>query len=353
MKLRTLCAAGRYALAFGLLAWVVGSYWDPATGGGLRLAFEEPAVPGASVRTGAYAGAVALCALAVILTLVRWHLLARVQGVPLRIVDTARVGAAGLFLNTLLPGALGGDVSKLLVLSRYNLDRAAAVAITAADRVIGLWTLFAFAAAAGTVGLGAGYFTGPARSAAAWVTATAGVGAIAGAAWWAGLRRGGYNAPRAAVRPVEGARTDGRFGAFWHALRSYRCHPDGVLAAVGLSAASHLAVVLGFLLCAHALATADGPQLALTHFVDHLLIVPVFLLARAVPLCPGGVGLGELAVADAYRRFGYQPASGVVASLVYRSVYWLMGLAGFFVYSLLRHDNQTGAAGPADCPPLH
>ena len=141
MRQRTGWAAIQYLLAVGLLVWLLWANWEPSGGPGLKLVYLTYVVQGVPVRASAYAAAVLLCLLAVLLTLVRWHVLTRLQGLPVRLGDTLRVGAVGLFDNTFLPGALGGDVVKAVLLTREDDRRATAVATILADPAVRLWSL--------------------------------------------------------------------------------------------------------------------------------------------------------------------------------------------------------------------
>src|SRR5262249_13835966 len=76
-----------------------------------------------------------------LLTFVRWYVLVRAQGLPFKLSDALRLGMAGFFFNSFLPGAVGGDILKAMFLAREQSRRAVAVATVVMDRVIGLWAL--------------------------------------------------------------------------------------------------------------------------------------------------------------------------------------------------------------------
>jgi len=53
----------------------------------------------------------------------RWHLLLRSQQLYLRLVDTIRIAAISTFLGTFLPGAVGGDIVRVVYIHRASFGR--------------------------------------------------------------------------------------------------------------------------------------------------------------------------------------------------------------------------------------
>src|SRR4029077_20694250 len=78
----------------------------------------------------------------VLLTFVRWYFLVRAQGLPFSLTSALRLGMIGFYLNTFLPGAVGGDLIKAAFIAREQSRRTVAVATVIIDRVIGLCGLF-------------------------------------------------------------------------------------------------------------------------------------------------------------------------------------------------------------------
>ena len=128
MSKRTLHNLGKYALALSLLAWVVSSNWAPPGGKGLKFVWQRHAVEGVPVGWGYLAGAALCVSFALVMTLVRWFVLVRAQGLPFRFPDALRLGLIGFFFNTFLPGSVGGDIIKAAFLAREQNRRTVAVA---------------------------------------------------------------------------------------------------------------------------------------------------------------------------------------------------------------------------------
>src|SRR5438445_5590183 len=82
----------KYALAFGLLGWVVWSNWAPENGRGLGYVWQRHLVEGQPIQGGYLVAASALFVAAVTLTLLRWYVLVVAQGLPFRVIDALRLG---------------------------------------------------------------------------------------------------------------------------------------------------------------------------------------------------------------------------------------------------------------------
>ncbi len=83
----------------------------------------------------------------------------------------------------------------------------------------------------------------------------------------------------------------------------YRCRQRTVALALVLAWVGHVGFVLTFYFCARTL--WDGqPDNPLPSLAQHFLIVPVGLVISAVPLFPGGVGIGEAGFGGLYAWFG-------------------------------------------------
>ena len=326
MKRSLAWASLKYLVAFGLLAWVVWRSWDPPGGRGLRFAYDTHMSGVIPIQYGIFLAAVLLCLFGVGITFARWHTLLRATGVPARFTDVARLGAVGVFYNTFLPGAVGGDVVKAVLLSRSQSQRTTVVASILMDRAIGLWTVFGLAAVAGTAFWVTGRLDRVAPSL-RWVVAAADLVAVTIALSWSGLWPTGVNwlGDRLCRLPLVGSVS----ANLWRAVLAYRRQPRAVCAAVLLAAVSHLAFVGEFALVGRTLSTGGGGSDVIPSFVDHTLIVPLGLLVRTVPISPGGIGIGELGFAELYQSFGAPAAAGVLASLGYRVIHWVVGLAGY------------------------
>ena len=77
------------------------------------------------------------------LTIYRWNLLLRVQGVRLQAWDLIRLTMIGVFFNLAIPGAVGGDLLKMALVANQARDKKAEAVLTIIlDRALGLIGLF-------------------------------------------------------------------------------------------------------------------------------------------------------------------------------------------------------------------
>src|SRR5262249_47444114 len=60
---------------------------------------------------------------------------------PFRLRDSSRIGFIGLLFSQVIPGAVSGDVVKVVMLAREQERRTAAAATVVMDRIVGLFAL--------------------------------------------------------------------------------------------------------------------------------------------------------------------------------------------------------------------
>lgn len=93
--------------------------------------------------------ALPICLTAVMIAILRWHMLVRTLGLDFTIRDALRAGFIGNLVNLMPFGLVGGDSLKAVMLIHRNPHRKTeAVASVLIDRVIGLYALLLLAAVA-------------------------------------------------------------------------------------------------------------------------------------------------------------------------------------------------------------
>ena len=76
------------------------------------------------------------------LVTIRWYYLLIWQGIPTTFITTARINLIGLFFNSFMPGAFGGDLVKAYYVAKENKEhRTRAVTTIFIDRILGFETL--------------------------------------------------------------------------------------------------------------------------------------------------------------------------------------------------------------------
>jgi uncharacterized protein (TIRG00374 family) len=362
---RLLLDIAKYLLAIGLLTWVVTSNWSPPPsknaaengagneGHGLGYVWQRHVVEGQPIQTGYLVAGFVIYTIAVSITLLRWYLLVRALDLTISVRDAFRYGLIGIFFNTFLPGAVGGDIIKAAALARGQSRRTAAVATVIMDRLLALWALVWFVAILGSVFWLTGLLEGPSAAVASSIVTIALIVVGVTATLWLvmGLlpdRRAHRFAGRLQMLPWVGSSA----AEFWRSVWMYRRRQGSVAVVLVLTWVGQVGFVTAFYCFANVLwSPALGPVPSL---IQHFLLVPIGLVMQALVPTPGGAGGGEWGFGALYLLFGAAEANGVLASLVQRVFSWVLGLVGYIVYlwmkPALASNPAEPPAQPADAP---
>jgi glycosyltransferase 2 family protein len=364
----------KYLLAFGLLSWVVYHNWAPDDGQnstraarsvamaavhqqwapdesqGLQAVWQKHVVQGQPINGLALFCGFALFVASVFITLYRWYILVRAQDLPFTVSGAFRIGLIGFFYNTVLPGSVGGDIIKATNIAREQSRRTIAVATVIMDRIIALWGLVWFVAVLGGVFWSLGLLDGKdVKPALVIITSAAVLAAVSVVVWMLLGLLSPWRAERFAGRLSRIPKIGGAAAEFWRAVWIYRLRQKSVAAALALSWVSHVGFVLSFYFCFKSV--WDGlPGNPMPSLVQHFLIVPMGMVLSAIPLFPGGVGIGEAAFGGLYKLFGSTAANGILGSLLQRVLSWVVGLTSYLI--LLRAVGESSRTGqPASGSP--
>jgi hypothetical protein len=304
---------------------------------GLAYVWQKHVVQGQPIQYGYLLLAGTILTLAILLTFVRWYFLVRAQDLPFRPSDALRLGFIGFFFNTLMPGSVGGDIIKAAFLAREQDRRTVAVATVIMDRAIALWALVWFVAICGCLFWAGGFLEGPGQGPSLFIIRTAlAIVGVTLAVWILLGFLPEHRAERFAGRLLRLPKVGPAAAEFWRAVWMYRCRQRSVAGCMLISWVGHVGFVLAFYFAALTLWTPSDPAQKIPTLWQHFLIVPIGLVINAMPFFPGGAGIGELGFGMLYKWLGASVTSGVLASLVYRVLMWLLGIAGYFVYHRMR-----------------
>jgi len=330
----------KYFLAFGLLAFVIWSNWDPAERTlpsgekfkpvGLSQVWQKHFVEGQPIHFHFLALAAGLFLFGLLVTLVRWYFL--VRDLPFSLYNAMRLGLVGFFFNNLLPGSVGGDVVKAAAIAREQNRRTVAVATVIMDRILALWGLVWFVTFLGAAFWGLGLLEGASATQAKLIVTIAGISlAVSVVAWLLlGLLPQEW-AQRFAGRLEGLPRVGGPAAEFWRAVWMYRCRQASVAGALVLTWIAQVGFVTAYWSGSQVLWDA-APGNPIPTLAQNFLIVPICLVIQAVPGFPGGAGIGELGCGALYAVFNCPEANGVLASLMIRLISWIVGVFGYLVY---------------------
>jgi hypothetical protein len=247
----------------------------------------------------------------------RWRLLLDTYGAPSRppMLTLARLYLIGLFYNSFLPGAVGGDVVRGVATRRAfgEAGAAASLSVVLVERLLGL---------AGLVALVAGAFTLRPVAGVDGAVPLMALGLTGALAAIPGIALGRRLAPRL---PAPLARV---------AERLPRVERLAPLVLAGLiSVVSHVLPALA----GYALVSAAAPSVTLG---DALVLVPLAMAAAFFPITIAGAGAREAAFVALFAGVGVARADALAASLAMLGAQLTVAAAGGLVALL----SPVGAA---------
>jgi glycosyltransferase 2 family protein len=311
----------KVAISLGIVAYLV---WNSTRGEGKENAFAK--LQNESKDWGLFAAAWAVSTMAVLITFVRWWYLVRALDIPCRFRDALRISFWGYLFNLAPLGIVGGDLVKALMLAHeHPRCRAKAAASVLVDRVIGLYLMFVFAAAAIFL---SGF----------WEIPNAGIHAICQAT----LVLTAVGTAGVAIMLVPGV-TDGKFVRWLGRLPRVGHFLESLIVAVGMYRRKPLTLLLTSLMsvamnCLSSLAVyliacglpGDVPSLG-----KHFVIMPLSLATGVIPLFMGPfeVVLKYLYANVPLAAGAVMPeGQGLVVALCYRLITVLVAALGIYYY---------------------
>jgi glycosyltransferase 2 family protein len=277
-------------------------------------------------------GALALYYLMITVSVWRWGLLLRAQGLDLPFRRLSASFLVATFFNNFLPSNIGGDVIRIADTAPAARSKTLATTVVIIDRGIGLLGLVLIAALGASA---AARFRpsdlGPVNAGMLW----AGFAAAAVAATPALL------APETFLRLLHPLRLlhiewiDKRLERLTITLTRFRETP------AALAGCFAGAVVVQGVLVAFYVAIAHSMRIPIG-FAELALIVPVSLIAQMLPISMNGFGVREATFGFYFTRLGLPLESALLLSFVGAAVIMLFSLSGGAVY-LARMRAQSAA----------
>ena len=312
----------KIALAFGILAFLFWRTFESDPGVYAQLKNEAKDWPLLTL-----ACLILLCSS--LITFFRWYLLVRVLGIPFSLWTAVRLGFVGYFFNFFSLGVVGGDIFKAILLAKpHQGRRTEAVLSVVVDRCVGFYTLLLFASLSillwGDFSLKTSAVKEPLRwlgvatlSTFVLVTITICFSQQLRQLWRGRLWLKMISVPKVGVH----------LNRIDTALTTYFHYKKTLGVALLLTLGTQAATVFAFWLIAVGL---PGSEPSLPQF---FLIVPLSLVAAAVPLPMGGLGALEAMLAYLYQLLSFPAARGLLVALAYRLITIFVALGGipFFV----------------------
>lgn len=336
---RYLITFAKFGIAAAIIAWLVIKVNQDAGAKKIELF-------AASNRWGLFALAGLAFLANLILTIIRWHLLVVALDIPFRLRDAFRLGFLGYLFNFVSLGSVGGDVFRAIFIARETPQhRAEAVATVLIDRIIGLYILFVMASCCII-------YQELWNSPATYTRMIANTTLLATVIGFAGI----------VVLLVPGFTTGalsealGRLPRIGHtvsrliwAVRIYRRKLAVIFWASLLTVGVHTLSTLGVY------ALAIGLEGEVPTLGEHFIIVPLAMVAGAIPLTPQGIGTFEVALRTLYEQVPSvtkMSVTGVIeVAIWYRILTILNAAIGVVYYFTSRREvaeiwNEATEVGP-------
>jgi uncharacterized protein (TIRG00374 family) len=274
----------------------------------------KPGMPSAFKRLdpGPIACALGFVLLCVLFIVTRWWRLLSLTGCATPWLTCVRLTFVGLFFNTVLPGSTGGDIARAYVVVRHHPERRAGALVSVVmDRLLGLMAMTLLASAAVATADERFSFLLPWTLGAA-VALAVGLLCIA----HEGVRR--LLRVEQILRRLPQAR---RLLDLDSNVRGVLSRPGEMALALILSFANHISATAAI----YSLGRAFGADLT---FHDFLCVCTVANTLTAVPISPGGLGVGEVLFGSLFEVAGSLYMLGVASSFTYRLVMMAAGILG-------------------------
>jgi hypothetical protein len=249
----------------------------------------------------------------------RWRLLLKANGFDVPLGRAVRVTWAGAFFNQILPGSVGGDVAKALIVAGGEGRKAGAIGTVLLDRLVGLATVVLIAGLAVLPVIGREEL----RPAVLLIVSLIGGGVLGGLLYfspmlrkWGPARRLKDRLPfRRSIEEIDDV------------LKTMHHAPRAIGGAVALSVAAQVSAILAIYMLALSLG-ADGVPLG-----DFFLFEPIIFLVTAVPVSVGGWGVEQVAYVQLFGMAGMAANTAVALSVLYKLCVLLFSLPGGVLFA--------------------
>lgn len=257
------------------------------------------------------------------ISFIRWWLLVRGLGLTFHLRDAFRLGSLGFMLNQVMPGSVGGDLFKAAFIAHEQPGRRTeAIASVFIDRYVGLVAMLIVASIA-LMFFGKALRTSLMLGGIEVFVWTATFVGVTGLAALSSYMFSGIKVQQAVKRVPLVGHALARLAAGLHQFASRKRY---LVLALLLAMATHCLLITAFWCVGQGL-PIHGPT-----FQQNATIVPLALVAGAVPLTPGGLGLMESAVAKLFSAIGLNESDGAMVALGYRALTYVVAAIGAFYY---------------------
>jgi len=321
-----LTTVAKFGIVFALVAYVLLSG---------RLDLDQ--IKNMQDRTYAMMGAATLLLIPFV-GWIRYWVLLRAQGIPLGLFKAFQLQLIGIFFNTLMPGAVGGDVLKAYyVATDEGRDRKPQAVMTVLiDRIIGMMGLFLVLGVAAP--LAWSMLSADRKVVTVTVTMTAIYGGVMAFCIFLVIprfreRRRAWLSERCGGKSVWGKIARGINGMD-QGIQEMVTHPWATVFCLGISAVGHIVTITAFYFFGQALGITD------VTYRQFAVLAPIALAANAFSFLPmGGAGAGEFFASVVFGgAAGLEPWVGGTVLFMWRLSLYIPAPLGLVWFLTHRQD---------------
>ncbi len=259
-----------------------------------------------------------LHAIGLLISALRWQILARAQGDNIPLDFLAKSYLVGTFFNNFLPTRFGGDIVRIWDGSRFSRSLLKSSAIVLVERFTGIVVLFLFALFASL------YRMDMARQIPViWVSLLLGLAGLAMVI--------GFFSPMATavlrIIPSKGflKKVRDKILLFRKTILHYRTQRGPFFRATLWAVLLQLNVIIYYFLIGQALHLK-------IHFIDYFIFIPIVLLIQIIPITINGLGLREGSYIEIFKFYSISPQAAFTFSLVDVVFVLVLGIIGGLIY---------------------
>ena len=252
----------------------------------------------------------------------RWRVLLNIQGFSIDVVTALKLTLVGFFFSTAMPGAVSGDIIKAYYLAKGQEQKSKLISTVVIDRLLGLYTIILSAAMAIAVAILSDYLSGRQTiwSRPSLKIVVLFIGILFCVLNLAGIifTSKGMKGSRLAQKIIERMPFHEKVRGIYNAVYQYGQKPKLASVALLLSIASQMFMFAGIWCLVILLKIETLVPL------NFLLAISVGLLFNAIPLAPGGLGVGEMGFQGIFLLFGSN--KGAELALLFHAVIFIIAI---------------------------
>ena len=318
--------AGKISIAAGLVIWMIHSGKLDLTG--LTIFIENPLIPASCILTWIIAQ--------VCLGSLRWQMLLNGAGYSLSWARAVQLQLTGFFFASAMPGAVGGDLVKVLYVIRENKDKGKSPAMVSIllDRIIGMLGLFSIGLVAICFNLQLFWKTPDTQKL---------VFLIIGFTLFILLFFLIILMPKSESDPISKLLSWEKPGIrqlkrVYETLRFFRNYKATIFKCWLISVIIQFFCLLFFFSVAQVLTGND------IYFSKVASVFPLGILTTALPIAPGGLGVGHMAFEKLFEMVSL--TNGANAFNAYFLGFLTLNISGMFSYLTLKKEGVITPESP-------